>query len=139
MIAMGVTSVVSGFLILWFVHEPEKVTGADELSTEMKSDAGLFKLSDAAKLFKEAGVSAQALETAANAIRKGRTADSASAEQGYDALKKYARDLTEAAEQVGAAGYEITEPLVEFTAMPGIGYFFVADPDGNWVELAGPL
>lgn len=52
MIAMGVTSVVSGFLILWFVHEPEKVTGADELSTEMKSDAGLFKLSDAAKLFK---------------------------------------------------------------------------------------
>ncbi|MGL4526064.1 MAG: AAA family ATPase, partial [Aestuariivirga sp.] len=34
---------------------------------------------------------------AINAIRKGRTADTASAEQGYDALKKYARDLTEAA------------------------------------------
>ena len=32
-------------------------------------------------------------------MRKGRTADSASAEEGYDALKKYARDLTEAAEQ----------------------------------------
>ena len=31
-------------------------------------------------------------------MRKGRTADTASAEQGYDALKKYARDLTEAAE-----------------------------------------
>jgi ATP-dependent Clp protease ATP-binding subunit ClpB len=30
-------------------------------------------------------------------LRKGRTADSASAEQAYDALKKYARDLTEAA------------------------------------------
>ncbi|TIP55013.1 MAG: ATP-dependent chaperone ClpB, partial [Mesorhizobium sp.] len=29
-----------------------------------------------------------------NDVRKGRTADSASAEQGYDALKKYARDLT---------------------------------------------
>jgi ATP-dependent Clp protease ATP-binding subunit ClpB len=32
-------------------------------------------------------------------LRKGRTADSASAEEGYDALKKYARDLTEAARE----------------------------------------
>ncbi len=44
-------------------------------------------------------VTAAKLNTAINDIRKGRTADSASAEQGYDALKKYARDLTEAAEQ----------------------------------------
>ncbi|MCF1708353.1 ATP-dependent chaperone ClpB [Tabrizicola sp. J26] len=44
-------------------------------------------------------VSAQKLNTAINEIRKGRTADTASAEEGYDALKKYARDLTEAAEQ----------------------------------------
>jgi ATP-dependent Clp protease ATP-binding subunit ClpB len=42
-------------------------------------------------------VSAQKLNAAINDIRKGRTADSASAEAGYDALKKYARDLTEAA------------------------------------------
>ena len=42
-------------------------------------------------------VSAQSLNAAINDIRKGRTADSASAEEGYDALKKYARDLTEAA------------------------------------------
>ena len=46
----------------------------------------------------EAGaVTAQKLNGAINDIRKGRTADSATAEQGYDALKKYARDLTEAA------------------------------------------
>ncbi|MFC4669413.1 ATP-dependent chaperone ClpB [Seohaeicola nanhaiensis] len=45
------------------------------------------------------GVSAQKLNEAINDIRKGRTADSATAEEGYDALKKYARDLTEAAEQ----------------------------------------
>ncbi|NOD36942.1 MULTISPECIES: ATP-dependent chaperone ClpB [unclassified Ruegeria] len=46
----------------------------------------------------EAGaVSAQKLNEAINDIRKGRTADTASAEEGYDALKKYARDLTEAA------------------------------------------
>jgi len=42
-------------------------------------------------------VKAQNLNAAINDIRKGRTADSASAEEGYDALKKYARDLTEAA------------------------------------------
>ncbi len=46
----------------------------------------------------EAGaVSAQKLNEAINDIRKGRTADTASAEEGYEALKKYARDLTEAA------------------------------------------
>ncbi len=44
-------------------------------------------------------VTAQKLNTAINDIRKGRTADTASAEAGYDALKKFARDLTEAAEQ----------------------------------------
>jgi ATP-dependent Clp protease ATP-binding subunit ClpB len=42
-------------------------------------------------------VSAQALNSAINDIRKGRTADTASAEESYEALKKYARDLTEAA------------------------------------------
>ncbi len=48
----------------------------------------------------EAGaVSAQTLNEAINDIRKGRTADSANAEEGYDALKKYARDLTEAARE----------------------------------------
>ncbi|SMX46149.1 ATP-dependent chaperone ClpB [Actibacterium lipolyticum] len=44
-------------------------------------------------------VTAMNLNSAINDIRKGRTADTASAEEGYDALKKYARDLTEAAEE----------------------------------------
>ncbi|MEM9320788.1 MAG: ATP-dependent chaperone ClpB [Pseudomonadota bacterium] len=43
------------------------------------------------------GVNAQSLNGAIEDIRKGRTADSATAEDGYEALKKYARDLTEAA------------------------------------------
>jgi ATP-dependent Clp protease ATP-binding subunit ClpB len=48
----------------------------------------------------EAGkVTPQALNTAINDIRKGRTADTASAEEGYDALKKYAADLTARAEE----------------------------------------
>ena len=53
-----------------------------------------------AKTALEAGkVSAQGLNTAINDLRKGRTADSASAEDGYDALKKYAQDLTERARE----------------------------------------
>ena len=44
-------------------------------------------------------VTAMKLNTAINDIRKGRTADSASAEDTMEALKKYARDLTEAAEE----------------------------------------
>ncbi|MFN9163420.1 MAG: ATP-dependent chaperone ClpB [Alphaproteobacteria bacterium] len=52
---------------------------------------------DAARILKEAGATPQKLNEAINDLRKGRTADTASAEQGYDALKKYARDLTEAA------------------------------------------
>ncbi|HUA52175.1 MAG TPA: ATP-dependent chaperone ClpB [Candidatus Sulfotelmatobacter sp.] len=53
----------------------------------------------AARILSDAGVNPQALNRAINDLRKGRRADSATAEQGYDALKKYARDLTEAAEQ----------------------------------------
>ena len=46
------------------------------------------------KILKTAGVTAQSLNAAIEQVRKGRTADTASAEEGYDALKKYARDLT---------------------------------------------
>jgi ATP-dependent Clp protease ATP-binding subunit ClpB len=55
------------------------------------------KGTQAARILANAGVSAQTLNAAINDIRKGRTADSASAENQYDALKKYTRDLTEAA------------------------------------------
>ncbi|KJC40482.1 ATPase AAA [Bradyrhizobium sp. LTSP885] len=55
------------------------------------------KDSEAGKLLAKGGVNAQNLNAAINALRKGRTADSASAENAYDALKKYSRDLTQAA------------------------------------------
>jgi ATP-dependent Clp protease ATP-binding subunit ClpB len=55
------------------------------------------KGTEAAKILANAGVSAQTLNAAINDLRKGRTADSASAENAYDALKKYTRDLTDAA------------------------------------------
>ncbi len=52
MMVMGGLSILSGVLILLFVHEPKKAAGDPELTEEMKAEAGLFKLSDAAKLFK---------------------------------------------------------------------------------------
>ncbi len=53
--------------------------------------------SDTSDILKNAGATAAGLNTAINDIRKGRTADSASAEQAYEALKRYSRDLTDAA------------------------------------------
>ncbi|MBB1501843.1 MFS transporter [Propioniciclava sp. MC1683] len=49
-ITMGILSLVSGVLILVFVKEPKRTSAAD--SEDLKSDAGMFKWSDAAKLFK---------------------------------------------------------------------------------------
>jgi ATP-dependent Clp protease ATP-binding subunit ClpB len=53
----------------------------------------------ATDILKQNGITAQNLSKAISDIRKGRTADTASAEQGYDALKKYTRDFTEEARQ----------------------------------------
>lgn len=55
------------------------------------------KNSEAGQLLAKGGVTAQNLNAAIESLRKGRTADSATAENAYDALKKYARDLTQAA------------------------------------------
>ena len=51
----------------------------------------------AAKALADAGVTPQSLNHAIEDVRKGRKATSSTAEDGYDALKKYARDLTQAA------------------------------------------
>src|SRR6188472_3878416 len=57
----------------------------------------LEKTSEAGTILAKGGVTPQNLNAAIEALRKGRTADSATAENAYDALKKYARDLTQAA------------------------------------------
>src|SRR6266852_2611861 len=59
----------------------------------------LLKESAAAKALASAGITPQNLNRAIEDIRKGRRADNASAEEGYDALKKYARDLTAVARE----------------------------------------
>ncbi|WP_323767198.1 ATP-dependent chaperone ClpB [Marinovum sp.] len=55
--------------------------------------------SEAKKALEAGAVSAQTLNSAINDVRKGRTADTASAEDGYEALKKYSLDLTERARE----------------------------------------
>ncbi len=73
-------------------------SGDSFVAVERLLQAVLLISSPAAEALKAAGVTVAALEKAIAGLRKGRKADSASAEQAYDALKKYARDLTEAAE-----------------------------------------
>ena len=68
----------------------DKFVTAERLLLALAMDA----TGDAGRALKGAGVTPSSLNQAINDIRKGRTADSASAEQAYDALKRYARDLT---------------------------------------------
>jgi len=84
------------------------VAEAEKLATKAKDQfvtveriltALVLVESSAKKALLKAGVTAQNLNAAINDIRKGRTADSQSAEDGYDALEKYAHDLTAAARE----------------------------------------
>jgi len=74
-----------------------KASGDSFVTTERLLMALAKEGGDVAKVLKDAGVDQKSLSKAADDMRKGRTADSASAEEGYDALKRYARDLTQAA------------------------------------------
>lgn len=47
--------------------------------------------------------------------------------------------LRAVAEAFEASAYDVVEPLTEFAPVPGMGWMFVADPDGNWIELFGTL
>ena len=71
----------------------DKYVTAERLLLALALEAG----SEAARILAAAGATPQALNQAINEVRKGRTADTTAAEQAYDALKRYARDLTEAA------------------------------------------
>ena len=84
------------------LHEAEKVASkaGDSFVPVERVLMALALVKSPAKEALEAGaVTAQKLNEAINDIRKGRTADSANAEEGYDALKRYATDLTEAARE----------------------------------------
>jgi len=76
-----------------------KKAGDSFVTVERLLTALALVKSDAKAALDAGAVTAQNLNAAINDLRKGRTADSASAEEGYDALKKYARDLTQAARE----------------------------------------
>ena len=78
-------------------QELAKKAGDSYVTAERLLQALAMTPSAAANALKNAGVTAQALNKAIEELRQGRTADSATAENSYEALKKYARDLTEAA------------------------------------------
>ncbi len=49
------------------------------------------------------------------------------------------KNLRELADAIEASEYDTVEPLTEFAPVPGMGWLFLADPDGNWIELFGVL
>ncbi|WP_439271186.1 ATP-dependent chaperone ClpB [Pseudochrobactrum sp. HB0163] len=82
--------------ILTTAEELAKKAGDSYVTVERLLTA--FAMEKSAKTYEiltNAGVTAKALNEVINQMRKGRTADSASAEANFEALKKYARDLTE--------------------------------------------
>ena len=78
-------------------EEASKTAGDAFVTTERLLAALAKEGGVAAEVLKASGVTADKLEAAIAEVRKGKTADSAGAEDGYDALKRYARDLTLAA------------------------------------------
>jgi len=48
-------------------------------------------------------------------------------------------NLRAVSDAVDASEYDVVEPLTEFAPVPGMGWMFIADPDGNWIELFGTL
>jgi ATP-dependent Clp protease ATP-binding subunit ClpB len=74
-----------------------KKAGDSYVTVERMLLALALSNSDAGKALKDAGLKADALNAVINELRGGRTADTQSAEDRYDALKKFARDLTQAA------------------------------------------
>jgi ATP-dependent Clp protease ATP-binding subunit ClpB len=73
----------------------DKFVTAERLLLALALAAG----TPAAKALADSGVNAQSLNQSIEEVRKGRKADSANAEEGFEALKKYTRDLTEAARE----------------------------------------
>ena len=78
-------------------EEASRAAGDAFVTTERLLAAIAREGGVAAEVLKASGVTAKALDAAVVDLRKGKTADSAGAEDAYDALKRYARDLTLAA------------------------------------------
>jgi ATP-dependent Clp protease ATP-binding subunit ClpB len=105
-LALGKLPAVTGGGQLYMANETAKLFNDAEAEANkagdrfVTADRLLIAAADnkeGAEALKAAGISLGKLKDAQAAFRKGKPADSASAEAGFDALKKYARDLTQAA------------------------------------------
>ncbi|MCV7225584.1 VOC family protein [Mycolicibacterium komossense] len=61
------------------------------------------------------------------------------AQAGIRYLTFGVKNLSGLAEKIAESEYEFAEPLTEFEPVPGMGWLFVTDPDGNWIEFFGTL
>lgn len=61
------------------------------------------------------------------------------AQAGLRYITLVVASVSTAARQAAEAGHPVVEAPTDFAAVPGMGWCFVADPDGNWVELVGPI
>jgi ATP-dependent Clp protease ATP-binding subunit ClpB len=109
-LALGKLPKVEGGNGLYLTPQLARVFETAERAAEKAKDSfvtverlllalAIEKDNPAGKALASAGINAQNLNAAIDAIRKGRTADTATAENQYDALKKFARDLTAAARE----------------------------------------
>ncbi|MFT4076344.1 MAG: ATP-dependent chaperone ClpB [Asticcacaulis sp.] len=105
-LALGKLPAVTGGAQLYMANETAKLFNDAEAEANKAGDSfvtadrlliAAADNKDGAEALKAAGISLGKLKDAQTAFRKGKPADSASAENGFDALKKYARDLTQAA------------------------------------------
>ncbi|MCV7094277.1 extradiol dioxygenase [Mycobacterium kubicae] len=59
-------------------------------------------------------------------------------QEGFRYISLFVKDIANVAKRLKESPYQVVEELTEFTAIPGWWWLFVTDPDGNWIELAGP-
>lgn len=60
------------------------------------------------------------------------------AQQGIRYFTLFVQDIAAVAARIEDSPYDLVEPLTDFAPVPGWSWMFVADPDGNWIELVGP-
>ncbi|HWU48283.1 MAG TPA: ATP-dependent chaperone ClpB [Asticcacaulis sp.] len=107
-LSLGKLPSVSGDTQLYMNNDTAKLFNAAETDAQKAGDAfvtvdrlfvAALDTPDGVAALKAAGVTLKQVQAAQAEFRKGKPADSATAENGFEALKKYARDLTEAAEE----------------------------------------
>ncbi|HEX7800938.1 MAG TPA: Clp protease N-terminal domain-containing protein, partial [Asticcacaulis sp.] len=107
-LALGKLPSVSGDTQLYMNNDTARLFNAAETDAQKAGDAfvtvdrlflAALDTPEGQAALKAAGVTLKQVQAAQAEFRKGKPADSATAENGFEALKKYARDLTEAAEE----------------------------------------